>query len=584
MSSFFDEASLVMIPSGYKDQKVYSIKPLDGSGDLTFSRASSATRVASNGLIEKVRTNLFTYSQLFSNAAWTKTGLTLTGSQTDPNGGTTAFLATATATSSSYFYQSTTTAGCVSVYAKAGTRSKFSIINGLFAQGAEFDLATQTTIVSGAGSLAKIESVGGGWFRCSVFLSSITDAIIALDEVFGGGVVVGQTMSFAFAQHETGDIATAYIATTSAAVSVGPVSGLPRLDYLGSTCGKLLLEPQRTNLATWSEQANQYSKIGATIGSNVVVSPDGYTNADSLIEDSSTGGHAFFNFGLTTFSVQAYTASIFAKKGGRDWFVFSIYDGTQGFSVSFNLNTGVVGSVPSGVTASMVSMGNGWYRCIVTATAAVGTGGLAIYAASADNTTSYAGTNGLAAGYFYGWQLEAAAYATSYIPTLGTSVTRVADAASKTGISSLIGQTEGTIFAEINFDLGVTAFGDSRIQLTDGTTSNWIFIGLPDGQSSNLIRIYVNAPSGSMSEYSANPVVNGVNKIAYGYKSGSFVLYVNGVQAATSSTTLTMATCSRIDLQGAVPTAAATERINYNQVLLFKNRLTNAQLAELTTL
>jgi uncharacterized protein YjbI with pentapeptide repeats len=87
-----------------------------------------------------------------------------------------------------------------------------------------------------------------------------------------------------------------------------------------------------------------------------------------------------------------------------------------------------------------------------------------------------------------------------------------------------------------------------------------------------------------MSAYSTNPLVSGLNKIAFGYKSGSFVLYINGVQAATSSTTLTMAACSRIDLQGAVPSAATAERTNYKQVLLFKTRLTNAQLAELTTL
>jgi hypothetical protein len=50
--------------------------------------------------------------------------------------------------------------------------------------------------------------------------------------------------------------------------------------------------------------------------------------------------------------------------------------------------------------------------------------------------------------YIYGAQLEAGAYATSYIPTLGAAVTRGLDACSKTGISSLIGQTEGTLFVE----------------------------------------------------------------------------------------------------------------------------------------
>ena len=68
--SYFDDASLVMIPSGYKDQKVYSVKPIDGSGDLTFSRASNATRVNSSGLVEKVRTNLLLQSNSFD-TTWT---------------------------------------------------------------------------------------------------------------------------------------------------------------------------------------------------------------------------------------------------------------------------------------------------------------------------------------------------------------------------------------------------------------------------------------------------------------------------------------------------------------------------------
>jgi hypothetical protein len=78
---FYEEASLVMVPSGYKDQKVYSSVPDDGSGDLTFSRSNdTATRVGPDGLIEKVRTNVLTYSNDFSNAAWTKTTITSVGS------------------------------------------------------------------------------------------------------------------------------------------------------------------------------------------------------------------------------------------------------------------------------------------------------------------------------------------------------------------------------------------------------------------------------------------------------------------------------------------------------------------------
>jgi hypothetical protein len=339
----------------------------------------------------------------------------------------------------------------------------------------------------------------------------------------------------------------------------------------------LLLEPQRTNLAQYSEQFDNagWGKTGLGVTANNSTSPDGNTNADKLFNSVGTNGFASQTISLVSSTI--YSGSVFAKNAGRDS-LFVLFSGSGGnASCTFDLTT--LTTTPSGgVTAKIEDYGGGWYRCSVVFTAtSTGASAFRIYPSS----TTGDGTSGI---YTWGAQLEAGAYATSYIPTLGASVTRVADAASKTGITSLIGQTEGTIFAEINFDLGVMPPDNSRIQLSDGTTSNWIFIGMPDGASSNLIRIYVNAPSGSMSAYSTNPLVNGVNKIAYGYKSGSFVLYVNGVQAATSSTTLTMATCSRIDLQGDVPTASAKERTKYNQVLLFKTRLTNAQLADLTTL
>jgi hypothetical protein len=78
--SLYKDASLVMIPSAYKDGKLYSIRPTDGSGDFTFSRGSNlaATRVDVNGLIEKGRENLLPYSNQFNqwsdNAGVTETG------------------------------------------------------------------------------------------------------------------------------------------------------------------------------------------------------------------------------------------------------------------------------------------------------------------------------------------------------------------------------------------------------------------------------------------------------------------------------------------------------------------------------
>ena len=92
MSSFYEDASLVMIPSGYKTSNVYSAKPTDGAGDLSFTRSNdTATRVGPDGLIEKVRTNLLTYSNTFTDASWTKLRVTFTGGQSDPFGGTNAW-------------------------------------------------------------------------------------------------------------------------------------------------------------------------------------------------------------------------------------------------------------------------------------------------------------------------------------------------------------------------------------------------------------------------------------------------------------------------------------------------------------
>jgi type 1 fimbria pilin len=89
--STYDDASLIYYPSGYKEDKIYSLKPTDGSGDLTFTRASSATRVNSDGLIESPRTNLVLYSEEFDNAYWTKTNVTITANATTaPDGNLTA--------------------------------------------------------------------------------------------------------------------------------------------------------------------------------------------------------------------------------------------------------------------------------------------------------------------------------------------------------------------------------------------------------------------------------------------------------------------------------------------------------------
>jgi hypothetical protein len=236
------------------------------------------------------------------------------------------------------------------------------------------------------------------------------------------------------------------------AVSVGPVANLPRIDYTGGGCGKLLLEPQRTNLVTYSENFNNaaWTKSNASVTANAATSPDGYTNADKIVENTATSGHSTFQ-SISATSGATYTISAFGKAAERTRLWLDLYGGTN--SANFDLSNGTILASSVGITAKIENYGNGWYRCSITGVAPAAT----IYPNVGPTTTSTTtnlytgdGTSGI---LIYGFQLELASYATSYIgPTLGSASTRGADSCIKTGISSLIGQSEGTLFAEFKLN------------------------------------------------------------------------------------------------------------------------------------
>jgi|694.fasta_scaffold33109_3 hypothetical protein len=587
MASFYEDASLVVIPSGYKTSKIYAEKPTDGSGDLTFTRASDATRVGPDGLIEKVRTNLILQSQDFS-TTWSANSCTVaTNTTANPlNGAVNADTITFTGgTTQKYVIQAFSFNGnyTVSAYLKAGTNQFVQFLLGSDAGlYANFDLVNGTA--SATGSTATIVAAGNGWFRCSMSFTSTTGThvfILAVDSLaatrFSTTSSTGTLIAFGY-QLEAGDIATNYIPTTTAAVSVGPVSNVPRLDYLGSSCPRLLLEPQRTNLVTYSEQFDNaaWTKNQITLTANFATSPDGSTNADRAMETSADAYHDILgSFSATSGTV--YTASCFVKSAGQNLIYIYISTGTAA-AVKFNLSTGtVIGTALGTVVGSKITnYGNGWYRCEVSYTAGATT--TATISISTTNSTAlslapYIGdpTKGI---LVYGYQVEAGAYATSYIPTLGASVTRVADAASKTGISSLIGQTEGTFFVEI--DLKNAPVDNSYILLRDAAVSDYLGLRI---QAGNLrFETVDNGVLQTAINYIANTPQTA--KVAMAYKLNDFVMYVNGTQVGTD-TSATVPTCDILDLNFNAPTANA---FGIAQALLFKTRLTNAQLAELTTL
>ena len=360
------------------------------------------------------------------------------------------------------------------------------------------------------------------------------------------------------------------------------MSGLPRLDYSGgASCPSLLLEPQRTNLALYSEQIDNayYGKINSSITANATISPDGYTNADKLVDDTTNGYHAFETSGISTSIGAVYTVSLFAKKGEKSilQILFDGGDVSGNPRANFDLQNGVLGSVDAAITATITDYGNGWYRCTATATSAV-TSLIPIFcivnSATSSRVENYVG-NGTDGLFVWGAQVEAGSYATSYLNTLSTAVTRVADDCYKSGIGSMFSGSF-TLFANVvkTSDTGPVRF--IMAKGAGGTYNN--FIDIENYQASKLLAVVTDNSATTQvfiidnTNYTAGQTM----KIAFQCKAGEYQLWVNGsIKGSSSYNSLPTVT----DFRLAYFDYYSNNLVNQAMIL---PELTPAQLAELT--
>jgi hypothetical protein len=588
MSDLLNKASLVVIPSGYKEDTVYSAVPTDGSGDLSFTRASNGTRVNSAGLVEVCPWNNCTNTETFSSTWTALSGASVTAnSTTAPNGTTTGGTLAVPSTAFAGFIQTIPdNTQTISLYAKKGTLDYLWFIHENISQlGASFNLDTGVVSFVASGHTASMESVGNGWYRCILsttnsatwdyFQFGLSNASNSATSPSGGNAYIWG------AQANIGSTAKPYFPTTDRL-------NVPRLTYQngGGGCPSLLLEKQSTNMVrNWNFTASVWDKNSITIVSNSGPSPDGTNNA-FLIYPTSSGTDRFLydDQGSASYSANAdYTTTVYAKAAGLNFAYIRFENKSNANSyVYFNLSTGVVGSTTGSVTIiskTIESMGNGWYRLRVTANMGTGSGGannVLFGVADADGSTqaTTSGTNGV---LFYGPQSEQSSYPTSPIQTSGSTATRVADACYKTGISSLIGQTEGVVFWDIQVETLSATGNENILNIDAGSYGNTLYF-IKGATGVLSAEIYVSGVLQCSFSHSLPSV--GRYKMALAYKANDFAFYVNGVQRGTDSSGSVPA-MSRFQLGNGVfgPSDGKT-----NQAILFPTRLTNAELASLTTI
>jgi hypothetical protein len=313
-----------------------------------------------------------------------------------------------------------------------------------------------------------------------------------------------------------------------------------------------LLEPQRTNLILQSEAFNNaaYTAVDTTITANAEISPDGTENAETMtISDFTSRVSQNVVLGPGTYTVSVYVKIISQTTAGTMRFV-GVVDGSN-TNVNFTPTTE-------------------WQRVTGIYTAAVGITNLAIRG----NSGQFVGTVAI-----WGFQAEAGSYPTSYIPTLGTSVTRVADSASKTGISSLIGQTEGVLFLDF---IAETPSEVRRVSLSNDDIDNRILIA---HQPSGKIQFFGNESGSTQVVFETTQVYTKGDrvKVALAYKQNDFAGYINGVQMFTDNSA--NVGTSLFNFSFSDSNLSLNKFIgSVNQALLFKTRLSNTELAQITSL
>ena len=333
-------------------------------------------------------------------------------------------------------------------------------------------------------------------------------------------------------------------------------ANLPRFDYNSLTlqCKGLLIEEARSNLFLYSNQFDQFPwSVGdATISVDTNISPLGVQNADTLVEAANNSVHFVYAISASQ-PAGTYTYSIYVKPNGRTKFRLQQND-TTAFAVLFDLTAQTVTSIAGGATGRIEPVKNGWFRCSMTYVTAVPiTLTNVLYLADSSGSISYLG-DGVSGVHVSAAQLELGAFATSYIPTTTTSLTRNADVVSMTGtnFSDWYNATRGTFF--VQYSNGVANNFVLSVVNSSTPTTEVMYIRYLAGQQQAFVVTGGSTVANIFDGTGLNAVSN--VKTVISYQTDSYGIRTNGGASSTAAAN---------DASGAVPSGVNKLNIGANQ-------------------
>jgi hypothetical protein len=345
---------------------------------------------------------------------------------------------------------------------------------------------------------------------------------------------------------------------------VGINANLPRFDFNPTTlvCKGLLIEESRTNLCTYSSDYSNVIciKSNADFGltANAATSPENTNTAFKMYETTTANVQRVLSqLSSAIVSGAVTTVSVFLKAGENSFAQVRLGNGIGTFGIIFaniNISTGNItasGAAGTGAVltgSSITSFGNGWYRVTLSGTlnadVTLAVINILMYNGTA---TSYAGVvnNGF---YLWGAQIEAGAFATTYVPTVASQVTRNADVATMTGtnFSDWYSAGAGGIVARV---LPSTVSGTRPALQFDDATANEV-IALR-GNTTNPELVIVDGGSPQAQIDAGTIAANTVYNLGAAWNTDNCAAAVNGGAAVTdTSATIPTVTQARLGSDG----------------------------------